>query len=217
MEIIAYGTSCVSTTATISPTACTTYTVPSGDETYTGSGTFKDTIPNMAGCDSVITINLTIAGLPSVATTVDGLTITAAPGLSYQWINCATNTPIAGQTNQTFTATTNGSYAVIVSNAADCEETSECVTISTVGVSEINSADEIKVYPNPANDYLLINLPYKSATIEVLNSLGSVVLLTQATNTINKIDFSAFPKGVYIIKIKHDGQVNLRKVVKSTN
>jgi hypothetical protein len=41
-------------------TACGTYTVPSGDETYATSGSYTDTIPNVSACDSVITFNLTI-------------------------------------------------------------------------------------------------------------------------------------------------------------
>jgi hypothetical protein len=48
------------TTGTLTLTVCNTYTVPSGDETYNVSGTYLDTIPNAATCDSVITINLTI-------------------------------------------------------------------------------------------------------------------------------------------------------------
>ncbi len=56
---MAWTTSC-NTLNTISPSACLTYTVPSGDETYTSSGTFMDTIPNVALCDSILTINLTI-------------------------------------------------------------------------------------------------------------------------------------------------------------
>ena len=48
------------TTSTISPVACGSYIVPSGDETHFASGTYMDTIPNAHGCDSVITINLTI-------------------------------------------------------------------------------------------------------------------------------------------------------------
>ena len=47
------------TTSTISPNVCNTYTTPSG-KIRTASATFNDTIPNAAGCDSVITINLTI-------------------------------------------------------------------------------------------------------------------------------------------------------------
>ncbi len=50
------------TTATISVTECGSYTVPSTDETYMTSGTYMDTIANAAGCDSILTINLTIVG-----------------------------------------------------------------------------------------------------------------------------------------------------------
>jgi len=43
-----------------SVTACDTYTVPSGNETYTMSGVYMDTILGSTGCDSVMTITLTI-------------------------------------------------------------------------------------------------------------------------------------------------------------
>lgn len=39
---------------------CSTYTVPSGNATYTVTGTYQDTIPNAAGCDSILSIDLTI-------------------------------------------------------------------------------------------------------------------------------------------------------------
>ena len=68
------------TTATISPSACVSYTVPSGDETYTASGTYLDTIPNAALCDSIITINLTIH--PTQNSTDE---ITICSGDSYQF------------------------------------------------------------------------------------------------------------------------------------
>lgn len=50
-----------SSSATINESALDFYTVPSGDETYTSSGVYMDTISNAAGCDSVLTINLTVA------------------------------------------------------------------------------------------------------------------------------------------------------------
>lgn len=54
------NTSCAITRDTITPApVCEMYTGPSGAQ-FTMSGTFTDTIPNGAGCDSVITLNLTI-------------------------------------------------------------------------------------------------------------------------------------------------------------
>jgi hypothetical protein len=47
------------TSATISETACDSYTSPSG-AVYTSSQTVMDTILNSAGCDSIITINITV-------------------------------------------------------------------------------------------------------------------------------------------------------------
>ncbi len=80
-----------SSSNTISPTACSSYTSPSGNYTWTSSGTYLDTIPNLSGCDSVITINLTIANV------VTGTDVQNAC-ISYTWIDgntytSSTNTP----------------------------------------------------------------------------------------------------------------------------
>lgn len=48
-----------SSTSSISETACDSYTSPSG-KIWTVSGTYVDTIPNSAGYDSIMTIELTI-------------------------------------------------------------------------------------------------------------------------------------------------------------
>lgn len=51
---------CTNTTESIVVVACDVYTVPSGDETYTTSGMYMDTIDNAGGCDSIISIDLTV-------------------------------------------------------------------------------------------------------------------------------------------------------------
>ncbi len=57
--MIACGAPCTPTASSISATECETYTAPDG-MTYTASGIYTATIPNSQGCDSVITIDLTI-------------------------------------------------------------------------------------------------------------------------------------------------------------
>jgi len=42
-------------------TALDTYTWPVNNQTYTQSGTYSDTIVNAAGCDSIVTLNLTLS------------------------------------------------------------------------------------------------------------------------------------------------------------
>jgi len=139
-----------SSSSTINPSTCSNanYTAPSG-AIYSTAGTYQDTILNSIGCDSVITINLTVN---SVNLTIsqsgnDGDTLMAAATGTYQWINCATMLPIAGATNSTFGATGDGSYACIITEGA-CTDTSACFMVAGMGVNQNPLGDIVKLYPN---------------------------------------------------------------------
>ena len=57
---------------------------------------------------------------------------------TYQWLDCNANmNQIPNQTNQFFVATVNGSYAVKITTTAQCVDTSNCITINSVGLNEI--------------------------------------------------------------------------------
>lgn len=72
---------CPETTETLFVSECSTYTVPSGDETYTASGIYSDTIPNACGGDSVLTISLTIGDFDPPSISCPGnLTLNNDPG-----------------------------------------------------------------------------------------------------------------------------------------
>ncbi|MCH2231637.1 MAG: hypothetical protein MK105_14985, partial [Crocinitomicaceae bacterium] len=62
-------TSIASTSSSFTVNQCNNYTVPSGDETYTTSGVYMDTIPNTAGGDSIMTITANILQ-PSTGTDI---------------------------------------------------------------------------------------------------------------------------------------------------
>ncbi|NOQ24164.1 MAG: T9SS type A sorting domain-containing protein [Bacteroidales bacterium] len=103
-----------SSQSAINENACNSYTVPSGDETYTLSGTYMDTIPNTAGCDSIITINLTI--INSTTSTITDIVCD-----SY----------IVPSGDETYTES--GIYTDTIPNTVDCD------SIITINLTIINS------------------------------------------------------------------------------
>lgn len=63
---------CISTSASISATSCDQYVSPDGTTIWTASGTYMDTLVNAQGCDSVITIHLTILEYTTSTVNVEG-------------------------------------------------------------------------------------------------------------------------------------------------
>ncbi len=74
------------------------------------------------------------------------------------------------------------------------------------------NADNVMVFPNPANDVLNINFA-EGANIQILNNLGQIVLNIDNAKESNKLDVSAFEAGSYFVKITKDNVVTNHKVI----
>ena len=123
-----------STSGAINAETCDRYISPSGNHSWIYSGIYTDTIPNAAGFDSVITVNLTIRRADASLTQNQSVLTANASGAAYQWIRCDDgNTPMEGETQQTFTATAEGNYAVIVTQNG-CIDTSACLSVDITGL-----------------------------------------------------------------------------------
>jgi hypothetical protein len=197
-----------SSTATVTEIACDSYTWALNGTTYTNSGTYTHIGTNAAGCQLTTTLNLTINTV-DVSTTVADPTITAnASGASYQWIDCNNgNAIIPGATAQSFTATANGNYAVIVT-AANCSDTSTCQVINSVGIDEMG-ASNIEVYPNPTsgNVQIILGEAYQNTSVKLINALGQVIL-HKAYSSTDEITFEIEgASGVYFLEIESAEQV----------
>jgi hypothetical protein len=202
-----------STTNSISQTSCDSYTLNS--QTYTSSGAYAQIFQNGLGCDSTLILNLTIHSTNASASP-NGLTLSASPnGSTYQWINCNPYTLISGATNQTYTVTSNGDYAVVV-NQNGCSDTSDCIMFTNVGVDDI-LLDGVSVYPNPARSSFVItskNL-LNDASMKILNALGQVIYQNQGlAGTKFNIDISNFSNGLYTLELREGSKVSRLKVVK---
>ncbi len=80
--------------------------------------------------------------------TVSGPTITSNETFaSYQWVNCDTAfSPIIGETNQSYTATVTGNYAIELT-IQGCLDTSVCTLIDFTGIEELaqDSKELVKI------------------------------------------------------------------------
>ncbi len=72
-----------------------------------------------------------------ISVTQSGITLKAnATSAQYKWLDCNNGyAVIAGATSQTYTPTSNGSYAVEIKQNG-CIDTSACYSITNIGVIE---------------------------------------------------------------------------------
>lgn len=81
------------------------------------------------------------------------------------------------------------------------------VSDGVVGLDKSFQNDKIRIYPNPAKDYILIkNLPVNEvSTVEIFNIFGRRMLsFSQAPNnieTVQKFDINVLSKGIYMIRV----------------
>lgn len=203
------------TYSTQTEAACGEFLWTQNGETYTTSGMYMDTIPNTAGCDSIITLDLTINTNP-MANVIDlgNGTLQEQSGMTMGWVDCSTNMLILGAIGSTYTPTANGTYAAIAYNTTTgCSDTSDCVTIDNVGTSEI-LAIGLEVFPNPTNNSVTITFDGQDAELAIYNTQGQLIR-TSVVHSGEQISLKAMETGVYFFGLKTAAGNVMKRVVKS--
>lgn len=191
--------------------ACLEYTSLNTGITHTNSGSFTEIIPNAEGCDSIITLNLTLT-IPFInINSSNGTLYTNFNGATFQWIECLPDgghSEIIGETNNTFSPQASGSYAVIIS-VGNCSDTSACKPITFVGVEKQLLNTSISLYPNPAHDILQLKNegPKAINSVELHSLVGKVIKpqIIESTSNSMLLDITALAHGVYLIRVKFEG------------
>jgi hypothetical protein len=192
--------------------ACDSYTWSANEVTYTTSGQHSQSLMSAAGCDSTVTLNLTIIQTPTANVTDDSLgTLTGSGGSPVQWINCATNTAIAGATAATFTPTVNGTYAIVVSNG-NCNDTSNCVVVSYIGLNE-NQTIDADIYPNPTTNEVNITFESSSALMIIRDAHGKMIQMQTIQNG-ESISLENIQNGIYFFELTTEQGKTVKRVVK---
>ena len=141
MALLRYHHGCVNCYEEVEVEACDVYISPGG-KLWNESGIYLDTIPTFEGCDSILTINLTIHENPQVTFIQEGISLTANVDeeAEFQWLNCDMNfITIPGATTPVYVADTPANYAVEISTT-HCVDTSECQWLELCGQYQMPNA-----------------------------------------------------------------------------
>jgi hypothetical protein len=197
-------TKLVSSTSDITiPAAINKFNSPSGKYVWSANGTYKDTIPNVQGCDSFITYDVTIENV-SLNVTNDNVKLAAeATGYNYQWLDCDDNySIIVNERFQSFRPTKKGRYAVEISNQWS-RDTSDCFEVN-LSLEDLNPYN-ISVYPNPNTGQFSVDLRDVHSSvlyIDVYSTSGNQVKRVENVQPVTRIDFNdQIESGLYLIRI----------------
>jgi hypothetical protein len=185
--------------------------------TYTASNTTATfVLTNAAGCDSTVTLNLTIDALPDLNITLDNGVLEAdEANATYQWVDCDNgNAPIADANVQSFTPTVSGNYAVQLSYGNGCTVVSSCTAVTVIPVS-INdmTAQSWTMFPNPANGQVTLDGLTAGSTITLMDAMGRTVSSTAVTAARMEVSVAALSSGIYMVQVMDGNEVRTARLM----
>ena len=217
--------------ATVNYNFCTGDSIMIVGNWYYAATTFMDTIVRGSsnGCDSVTTHNLTTRtvspalnlGADVVSCVDGGVTVYASTAYdTYNWSTGGTTNVLIVNGALTGVGTTNHILTVTQASSG-CTATDDInVTFnSCVGLNEVDADLNVNIYPNPANNFVTIEIFDKynegNLKLEILNSIGQVVSSRNISSSNEKVimDVNNFSKGMYLVRISSDKLYMTKKLI----
>lgn len=162
----------------------------------TSDSTSSFTLSSASGCDSIVTLNLTIN--PIVTTIVQNgndIEASATNGAAPYYYDWST-----GETTAIITPSANGLYSVVVSDADSCLSDTAIFLVEFVNTTGIeNWSNSVSIYPNPTSDILTISNGNYSGliTTNVYDLFGRKIITTNE----KEVSLKSFADGVYILEL----------------
>jgi hypothetical protein len=211
--------------------ACTSYQWINGITYSQSTNTPTFTLTNAVGCDSTITLNLTISTVgidvqPISETTVENSEViftvnSTSPTANFQWqldagsgfSNIANGGQFSGATSNTLTVSgitltnNNQQFRCIVSSGT-CSSTSDIATLTVEGIVGLNGSEAnstVVAYPNPVNDilYLRSSENHHGALYKVFDNAGRLVLSGVISSKLQPIEMIELPTGLYFVVLEN--------------
>jgi endoglucanase len=203
--------------AVINPVACRQFISPSGKYVWDSSGVYADTIPAINGCDSMVTVNLTIPEINTLVVRDGNILLAQQTDAGYQWLQCNNNyRPIVNASNAGYTPDQSGMYAVEIA-LNNCKDTSDCYEVSIIDVINNTLGDGLIFSPNPTAGLITIILPeaYDKTDVELTDQKGKTIM-KESYSQRKEISLSLDePAGLYFLTIRNSRNQNaVVKIIK---
>lgn len=225
---------CMPTAGTDIVDGCYSFTWIDGNTYFSDNNTAICTISNSAGCDSVVTLNLT---MHHVDITYNPLSEIMHPGdtvyfhaetsglqPAYQWQSDIgsgfVNLSNAGQYSGVHTNTLKVSNITMANNnqlfrclisVNPCTDSTSAAVLTVVNNAGLddNCSNEVLIFPNPAGSFISVNLPQKFQAdhFSIVDKDGKEVLQGRWQDESSRIDVSTLKNGSYVLHI--DGSENV--------
>lgn len=200
----------------------------------TTSAQYRVQVTNAAGCAKLsASTPVTFYALPSATITPQGslnicatgsvvLLANAGTGYLYQWKRNGLN--ISGATSQSYTATTAGSYRVLVTNTNNCQRLSTIKSVTGCKLEDVSqdASFDFNIRPNPNNGMFNIDLNNdwtgSAVTLEVFNAIGQLVhtqnlLVDEGVNSLPVQIQHQISAGMYLVKMSTSNESIARNFI----
>ena len=208
---------------TVNTSICEGNSYQLGNQILTTAGTYNETLKSICGCDSAVTVNLSINKKPvSFYTFVPN-------GLSIDFTNNSQNSTNFtwnfgdGQTsnliNPTHNFNTPSIYNVsLTASNGNCKDSifTQTIDLTSTSIKKISNKSIISISPNPSNGLInleLSNIKNSTWNIIITNEIGQNVYNENYSNSKETIDLSGLSSGVYMIKITSNEISKTEKLV----
>ena len=188
---------CQTVTVTLNESICQGDTFMFNNKSLTTAGTYVDTLQTINGCDSVITLNLTV--------------------------NPTYDITLSESINESQTFDFNGKTLSVAGTYMDTLQTiNGCDSIITLNLTIVSgledlSISDITMYPNPTSDRLYVTLNNSlGATISIIDFQGRKVKEYNLSANQNEIviDTEDLSEGTYMLMVKDSQTQITKKIIK---
>lgn len=184
---------------TIQGVTCNNSSYKFGTQSLDTAGTYVETFTTHTGCDSVVTLLLTVDSVDGSAKLVGYNMVANTANATYQWYTCSPWFKVNGETNQTFSPTDQAFYAVVVTNNG-CKDTSACLSTKYVGIEE-HATPSFKLFPNPSHGKVTVTtLNGVGCKYQVLSTNGQILAQGTLSHPENDIEFDG-TSGLYVLRV----------------